>query len=523
MGEEEREDQRAPETGCGGEGFSILLSEEKMYSFMEDGDFSSSRELEHFNTVAAGLEKRMAERSGFSLLALSMGEKRISRDFSVLQIAHLLARHGKRILIVDCDFLSPGLSGLVTEIESHGFLDLLLYGSSLRSVMRDTGIENVWVTGPGSFPVSRTIPFALKEFGKIRDFLSKNCDVVIYCSTLYTDDGSVNPLAGLVDGLLMCCRIDEMKEGELEERLGELGERAPDKDLICFCDSAGGERAGAGADLVREPEGGDAEMEEEIIDLDPGSEIPPGPDEEESLQPAFIEKSDEIDAIRREKKGGANLVRIVTISVITVVVAFLVWWFMTERSIRRQEGEDRMTELVARQQDAREDAARTVPSDSAAEGTSGEDAGDEGVSAPGASPGDETVTGESEEPGTSPAEVEGDGGMDEAETPAEGGPEDRAAEDRKMTYAPEGMYFGVHVASFQEISRAGTEAEYFESRGREVRVSEVTVNDEIWYRVYVGEFETKEEADDLRQELLGTGRIAYARVVKLSYQGRDGS
>jgi cell division protein FtsN len=46
-------------------------------------------------------------------------------------------------------------------------------------------------------------------------------------------------------------------------------------------------------------------------------------------------------------------------------------------------------------------------------------------------------------------------------------------------------------------------------------VIETVVSGQTWYRVYVGEFDTKEEAAAARLRLLDLPRIGYARVVVL--------
>jgi len=236
MSGEERDAANDRFCGAVGGGYTIFLDEERIRAFFDGGDFSSSGELDRFNEIGAQSEKRVREGSGVSFLALSLGEKRMSRDFAVLEIAHILAKHGKTVLIVDCDFLQPGLSGIIENIEEHGFLDLLLYGSSLKTVAKPAGIDGVSVAGPGSFPVSRTIPFALKEFTKIKEYLRSKHDVVIYCSTLMTEDAKVNPLAGLVEGIILCCRIEEMAEGELERSFASVkAESISTVELVCFC------------------------------------------------------------------------------------------------------------------------------------------------------------------------------------------------------------------------------------------------------------------------------------------------
>jgi hypothetical protein len=332
MGDEERRTSSENRRGDSIEGgFSILLGEESIRTFMSSGDFSSARELERFIELGARIEGRFTEEGSRSILAMSVGENRLSRDFAVLQIAHILAKHGKEVLIVDCDFFSPGLSGLVENTEDHGFLDLLLYGSSLKTVARPTGIDGVIVVGSGSFPVSRTIPFAMKEFIKVRDFLSRSNDVVIYCSTLYTDDGTVNPFASLVDSVFLSCRLEEMPEGQLQKNLGDLGSDLPPADLVCFGDDG---EVYSDEDVRLPAVPGDVPGEDADEARDEGRQ-------EEQYEAAAIEKTAELESDGKHRGGGMNLPRLVTSVVVTVVVVFLVWWFMIHKSISEKEGERR--------------------------------------------------------------------------------------------------------------------------------------------------------------------------------------
>ena len=454
-------------------GFSILLGEESIRAFMSSGDFSSARELERFIELGARIEARLTEKGSRSILAMSVGENRLSRDFSVLQIAHILAKHGKDVLIVDCDFLSPGLSGLVENAGDHGFLDVLLYGSSLKTVARPTGIDGVIVVGPGSFPVSRTIPFAKKEFTKMRDFLSRSHDVIIYCSTLYTDDGTVNPLAPLVDSIFLACRLEEMPEGQLQKNLDDLGSDLPPTDLVCF------------------GEDGDVSSGEEA---DESEESRRG----KQYESVAIEKTAELESDGKSRSGGMTLPRFVTVSVIVVVVVFLVWFFMIHKSIRDKEGESKTAELVQKQRDVKEMKDRSQDEVAPAAGDKEIDTTDKPTEEPAEKPsGEKTIADE-------PAGGETGTGM----APSSSRP-------GIVTPAPEGSYFAVHVASFKEMSRAGRETDYLERKGYDAVVIATEISGRTWYRVYVGELYTREEATAMRLNLLDLSRIGYAKVVTL--------
>ncbi len=457
-------------------GYTIFLDGAAIAGFMDSGDFSSARELDHFKDVVSKLESRIGEGSGLSLLALSITENRIARDYSVLQVAHLLAKHGKNVLIVDCDFLHPGLSGLVEHVDELGFLDLLLYGSSIKSISRSIGIYDVGVTGPGSFPVSKALPFALKEFDKAKNFLSRGRDVVIYCSTLYVERDEINPLSTLVDGILLSCQIEEMGEGELQRTLKRLGPKVPPVDLVCFC----------------------AKKEHSFIDEDkPAESITsprevPGEEIELTMQDkpviAAIEKTEEIDSHAEQQGRSLNLPRIITIAAAIILVVFIIWWILINRTIREKESTQQLMELVQKQRDVRE-----ASEDRPAERES-----------------DETVTGG--ETGTG-AVVDKPPDATGQPPSAEGG--DIAASGQESQKPLLKEYFTIHVSSFRYIARAKSEVEFLKSKGFDPSIVELEVRGETWFRVLVGEFETQEEAGVLVGELRPLNRSVHSRIIKM--------
>ncbi len=464
-----------------GGGTTIFLDEERIRAFMAAGDPSSASELEHFNDAGAQLEKRIKERSGAVILALSVGEKAISRDFAVLQIAHIIAKHGRTVLIIDGDFLHSGMSGLVENVEEHGFLDLLLYGSSLKTVARTVGIEGVSVAGPGSFPVSRTIPFAMKEFEKIVEFLRTKHDVVIYCSTLYTEDAKINPLVKLVDGILLCCRIDDMSEGELQKNIKALAEeKVPPVELVCFC----GKRAPApapAAKRVLEPVGAEPAIAAP-------KEAPAGAGG--PLAIPLLQKTEDLeplDDIEPEKKPRFSLLRVVSVSAAILILAFVVWWAVLNRTVGEREPLGTTPGEVAR---AAGDGARLQVMDSTAAPAE---------SAAAAAPGG--------------AQAIPPSGTTETAAPRM---EPKASGTETTEIVPGQGVYTIHVASFREMPRAEVEKAYLEKNGFPARIVEVDIKGEKWLRVLVGEFTTENEASKTRLDLLGLNKVGYARVVTIA-------
>ncbi|MGD1048682.1 MAG: SPOR domain-containing protein [Candidatus Krumholzibacteriaceae bacterium] len=472
-------------------GYTIFLDEERIRSFMDGGDFSSASELGHFKDIGAQIEKRMKERGGAAFLALSTGEKGLSRDFAVLQLAHVLAQHGKSVLVVDCDFLHPGLSGLVENIEEHGFLDLLLYGSSLKTVARPIGIESVSVTGAGSFPVSRTIPFALKEFEKIREFLRAKHDVVIYCSTLYTEDSKINPLAGLVDGVVLCCRIEDMPEGELQKNLKSLGaEKVPPVDLVCFCGKRPEAHAAAPAAAKA--------VEKKAEPAKAAAPAPPRP--AEPAAGPLIEKSDELEPLEAhetEKKPRVNVPRMAVIVGAIVVAAFAIWWIVISRTVTEKQGRGTASTAVGETTGTAAASQAGQPASAAPESAGAAAASDTAQTRP---------AGGASQQGAPPA----------AAPVAKAPPAGRTGSDTLRSRIPSGPgRYTIHVASFKEMARAEVEKAYLEKNGFPARIIEVDIKGDKWLRVLVGEYATTDEATKARLDLLGLSKIGYARIATI--------
>lgn len=443
-------------------GFAVSLDERKVEEFMQSGDLSSASELHHFESIAEKIERIIKESNNKSLVACSFPEDRMLRDFAVLQIAHIISKQNKEVFIVDSDFLSPGLSGIVEDIEEHGFLDLLLYGSSLKSISKDIGIEGVKVVGPGSFPVSKTIPFAMKEFEKISAFLAEKSDVVIYCSTIYTDEGKLNPLCREINQVVMFCQIDRLQDGELKKHIESIKEEeVAHAEIVCFC------------------------REEEVAASAPGEEVEVAGGEAHGEEPQYIEKTSEV-AIEA-KEGHSRLPWIITSVVAILIVAFVAWWFLNSRAIKQNEAKQKLTEVVQKKSESR----------TAAMGKRGK--GEEALPAVA----DTSSIGESKEKGITPSA------------------EERKAREVEIgnkampsVIEEQGYYYTVHVASFKDTLRAHREVRYLEKNGFDAFIVRIVVKDRLWFRVLVGKFATKDEAEKTKLNLLELKRIGYARIIK---------
>ena len=118
------------------------------------------------------------------------------------QFAFALARsvmtHVPDLLMIDCDFLEVGLSGAVPHRDGLGFLDLLLYGSSLGAITQQA-VGGVTVIGAGSFPVSKKSPFVMDAFISAQRYLLNQSKCLIYSGPVTDDDDKVHPIIEHID------------------------------------------------------------------------------------------------------------------------------------------------------------------------------------------------------------------------------------------------------------------------------------------------------------------------------------
>ncbi len=75
--------------------------------------------------------------------------------------------------------------------------------------------------------------------------------------------------------------------------------------------------------------------------------------------------------------------------------------------------------------------------------------------------------------------------------------------------------FVIHICSFRTTDAAGVMAAKFTADGMPATVREQTVNDVVWYRVYLGPYGTHDDAVRLANRLRAEGKITYYQVTRL--------
>jgi|GEM_PF-2336446 len=314
------------------------------------------------------------------------------RDYFAWALARTLIQHVPSTLLVDCDFLSVGMNGVVPHRDGLGFLDLLLYGSSLGVIAQETS-GAVRIVGAGSFPVARRMPFVSEAFSEAARRLSHHARCVVFTGPLEGDDGKVHPIATDMNIVIRVCadpgteqtdpedsRIAASTDGEVFA-VHLMG--APASTPTASLDASGrtpatGERPTAGAheaqrsggnvppDADATGVGGPAARPLDIEAATPvrpaamrGNAATPGPvmaadsgaaDEPGARvsSPAPIDEPGAFDMARPsdgfsdldgvpERSFSSTLPRIFTVAVVVLFLAFIAWWIWRQNAGARRQ------------------------------------------------------------------------------------------------------------------------------------------------------------------------------------------
>jgi cell division septation protein DedD len=480
---------------------------------------TSSQTKEHLRegvrVIAADLAKRAFDKP-LSIYVCSTNRDRDLRNYFAFVVAKEILDRLPNTLVVDCDFSSVGLSGLVPNQDKVGFLDLLLYGSSL-SVITQEAKSGVNVIGAGSVAVLkvRSSSFEIDEFVDAARYLSLHAGCAIFCGPVLDDDG-VHPIVTNVDLPIVVhsTAADSADSlGQLEEEI--VAERDSMVWSVRFADPASPvdvvEPSREGVDVVELPYESqvDGVLDDETPARDRRRETvvdavtePEGSGPTEAIEVPFEEEGP--DATIADKPGSSIFPRIITSVLAVFLVGFLIWWLYLTKSFRSDVGEP-------------PGAAQRAEGQRVADGGSGGD-----VSVP---PELSTVrardslalaTGPkrgSVERRVATAKV----GVAEEDTAVPG--KAGAASDRPPLPEDLKNYAGkylVHVSSFRRIERARRDADYLDGRGYDTVVALVDVgNKGLWYRVYVGPLGTRREATAMKIRLDENPRVRSTRITRV--------
>lgn len=480
--------------------------------------------LEPLQSLATPLMEQIT-RQPTGVYLLSSDENKELRDLLGSCIALALLPHFKTTLLVDSDFLNVGMGDIVPHRDSLGFLDLLLYGSSMKAIVQRAA-GGFYVIGAGSFQVTKKLPFSIESFQSAVRYLLNQAQCVIFSGPAEDDTGTVQPMAELLHTIIyirQVARSGGMPHDQLQTKLTPLDEA----NLFTVS-------------VILEKE----EPREEI----PSPELPqagpleekPGPPAAE-IQPVRAERKANGESGTREQDAGAgstkpapagqealekersgdvretgrtadfytwdtveephardaksSLLGKIAMGIIPIVlVAFLFWWLFYTKSYRDEKTQpvDRQTPVVAVLTDSADTDVQPEPADTTVlpKETPADDQVEEAVS--------KTV-----EPDDGQRIIDAAGEPEEA---------DLVVYDN---LAPMSGRYLIHISSFRAVANAESDARYLLGKGFEVFIARIDLKAKgVWYRVYVGPYDTRDEARENKLKMDTLERVKFSRITK---------
>jgi hypothetical protein len=470
-----------------------------------------------FRAMVADIASLVAEKPR-SIYLCSTDEDADARNRFAFVLAGLLRERIPGIVLVDCDFLSVGLSGTVPHRDALGFLDLLLYGTSLGVITQESP-RGAKVVGAGSFAVTKKNPFAADAFVTARRYLVNQAKCVLFVGPVGDDEENLHPIAQNVD-VVVLVRVSDRFEARfldpLEQRVASI-EGVEARSVRVDTRLAAAAPAAARSETNTEPAvaAGSGREPERPRRAEPARAAGRARDEEApyagasagvgraagagEVRPSAGEPAAR-ETMRRARSSRA--VRVIASLAALSAVVFIVWWLYLTRSVREGPGGEAKTGAPPTA------AVQTPPGDSTRAAAEPRDrtAAEPEVSRAGEPVAEMTVPRER----TPTSERSG------AEVPkrtASPTPADFLFVDTLGRFADQ---YVIHVSSFRGTDKAKEEALYLAGLEFPVFIYHVDTGSKgMWYRVYVGPYATRDEAVDTKIKLDENPRIRSTRVSKV--------
>jgi len=434
--------------------------------------------VEPIQALVSAIARRIAD-GPLSIYLCSDDDSRQLRDDIAVLLSRGLAAHVPSALLVDCDFLHPGMHGFVPQKDALGFLDFLLYGSSIGVITQES--RGAHVISTGSFPVTRRMPFVESAFEEASRRLAVHARCVMFVGPVADEAGDPHPLTGQVDVVSVVVSGERTAATKMSERVAE---RASDVWIVQL--GAAPAPAPAPAPVAR------PEPVPPPPGVEPAPAVPAGAAPERVRPP-----------VARPSSLGP---RIAVIVFGVVVIAFAVWWFLQDRGLDTSPAGE--PDQVASTPGQRPGPPVPAPADTLAGATEKP----ETTLAVGGADTSATAGARQETP---PPTV-----VDPADTQGRtGGTLLLSSADihvmSDLTQRFTGWYM-VHVSSFQESVRAREEVKFLESREFPVFIVFLDLGAKgKWYRVYCGPFRTRDEAREVKKNLDAVPQVRFTRIAKI--------
>jgi cell division septation protein DedD len=445
--------------------------------------------VEPMQSMVAAIAHRAAE-APVRVYVCAEDALALARDGFATVLARSVSVHVPSTVVVDCDFLRIGLSGLVPQPDALGLLDYLLYGSSIGVVTQEA-LGGLRVVGAGSFPVTRRMPFVAPAFDEAAHRLATHSRCAVFVGPLLQEDGTAHPLAVHAD-------VTIVVRGDDGARAPRGGANAIEETIATGGVEVWSVRAGAAEPKPARP----VETPRPLPASRPTPPPTPRPKPEGAVTPApgrarprGAEAAPSSEA--PESRYSSLVPRVALLAFALFVIAFVAWWWWQGRS-ERGAGEESASTTI-------ETPVETVPEPVTADTVA--------VAAPdsalAAAPDSASAGAPPVAPRVRPADTGGRTGGTVLVDPSD----ILVMADLESRWKD---WYAIHISSFQESIRAREEVSFLQSREFPVFIVFLDLGAKgKWYRVYAGPFRTREEARDVKKNLDAIAQVRFTRITKI--------
>lgn len=159
---------------------------------------------------------------GYKVFNVACSTAKERKTEAIANLAVLLGRNGRKVLIADLDFLHPCMHSLFGAENKMGLSGCLVSGKSLCEGVVSTSCENVDLLPLGDGAAESSIVLTSKLFSESLARLKDEYDIVLLDTSpvlLSTDYLHISPLS---DATLFLAAFARVKRGHMKDAVSEL-------------------------------------------------------------------------------------------------------------------------------------------------------------------------------------------------------------------------------------------------------------------------------------------------------------
>ncbi|MDB2582240.1 polysaccharide biosynthesis tyrosine autokinase [Gammaproteobacteria bacterium] len=158
---------------------SLKLKKRKLDCSILAHDYPDDLSIEALRGLRTSLRFLMSD-SDNRLIMISSGSPAEGKSFVVVNLAALIAKSGKRVLIVDADMRKSYLHHMFGMKPQNGLAEVLAGTLELGDAMRETAVNNLYFMTRGEAPANPSELLMDSRFEKMAKKLNEKFDIVIF-------------------------------------------------------------------------------------------------------------------------------------------------------------------------------------------------------------------------------------------------------------------------------------------------------------------------------------------------------